>query len=112
MQKCHSNIQIRVHFNLTHKCSKTQQKFSQISTLLIYYYVKKLISIISFYNTGLILPLLTTACFIYRQRRNIFQLILSGEKHIGKRNSDIWGVKDHICLFHANKFNSKDITVF
>lgn len=50
-----------------------------------YYYVKKLISVISFYNTGLILPLLTTACLI--QRRNISQLILSGKKpHIGKRN--------------------------
>lgn len=45
-----------------------------------YYYVKKLISVISFYNTGLILPLLTTACLI--QRRNISQLILSGKNPI------------------------------
>lgn len=79
MQKYHSNIQIQVHFNLTRKCSKTQQKISQVSTL-IYYYVKKPISVIS----GLILPLLTTGCFIQRRRRNtfqlIFQLILCGEK--------------------------------
>lgn len=46
MQKYHSNLQIWVYFNLTWKCSKTQWKFSQISTLLIYYYVKKPISVI------------------------------------------------------------------
>lgn len=51
MQKYHSSLQIWLHSNLTRKCSKTQWKFSQISTLLINYCVKKQISVISQHRT-------------------------------------------------------------
>lgn len=79
--------------------------------------MKKSISVISFYSTGLSLPLLSTGMFYTEaEKKYFFQLrIQSDKKHIGKRNYFIGGEVLNMriipVLSHANKFNSKYIAI-